>query len=160
MPLPTVEVEPETSAAPAQALIEEARRRQRRRWLLAAAAVVVVAVVTAALFGDSGPGSRPRPGIPVGHRAPAAPVAGTQPKTPGSLAVGHSGVLYVADDTRHQILERLPDGRFRIVAGNGTAGFSGDGGPAVDAEIDDPGGMAVAPDGTLYFADDVNALDE
>jgi hypothetical protein len=66
-------------------------------------------------------------------------------------------VLYVADDTRHQILERLPDGRFRIVAGNGTAGFSGDGGRAIDAEIDDPGGMAVAADGTLYFADIANA---
>jgi hypothetical protein len=42
------------------------------------------------------------------------------------------------------------------VAGTGTAGFSGDGSPAVPAEIDDPAGMAVASDGTLCFADSGN----
>jgi sugar lactone lactonase YvrE len=161
MTLPTVEVEPETSAGSAEALIEEARRRQRRRWLLvagiAAIVAVVIATVTTALAGEGGPTPLPHPRLPAGQRAPVVPAAGTQPKAPGSLAAGPGGVLYVADDTRHQILERLPNGRFRIVAGNRTAGFSGDGGPAVDAEIDDPGGMAVAPDGTLYFADIANA---
>ncbi|HEY1734100.1 MAG TPA: hypothetical protein VGG23_06595, partial [Acidimicrobiales bacterium] len=139
----------------------EARRRQRRRWLLVAGIVaivaVVVATVTTALAGESRSTPLPHPRLPAGRPAPVVSAAGTQPKAPGSLAVGPGGVLYVADDTRHQILERLPNGRFRIVAGNGTAGFSGDGGPAVDAEIDDPGGMAVATDGTLYFADVANA---
>ncbi len=42
------------------------------------------------------------------------------------------------------------------MAGNGTAGYSGDFGPAVDAELNDPWGMAVAPDGTIYVADNGN----
>ncbi len=43
-----------------------------------------------------------------------------------------------------------------MVAGTGHSGFSGDGGPAVDAAINDPAGMAVGADGTLYFADQGN----
>ncbi len=78
------------------------------------------------------------------------------PKRPEALALAPGGDLYIADDIRNQVLERLPDGRFRVVAGNGTTGYSGDGGPATEAEIDDPGGMAVSSDGTLYFADSGN----
>jgi hypothetical protein len=68
--------------------------------------------------------------------------------------------LYVADEARDQILASLPSGRFglpsgrfRVVAGNGRVGFSGDGRPAVDAELDGPQGMAVGADGTIFFAD-------
>jgi DNA-binding beta-propeller fold protein YncE len=43
-----------------------------------------------------------------------------------------------------------------VIAGNGTAGFSGDGGTAVDASLDDPGGITVARSGTLYVADTGN----
>lgn len=78
------------------------------------------------------------------------------PSRPTVLAVGPNGHLYVADETRDQILERLPNGRFIVVAGTGRSGFSGDGGPAVDAKIDDPGGMVFGPHGTLYFADQGN----
>jgi hypothetical protein len=71
--------------------------------------------------------------------------------------VGPNGDLYVADDALDQILERRPDGSFIVFAGNGTVGFSGDGGPAVDAQLSRPQGMAFAPDGTLYFADAGNS---
>jgi len=43
-----------------------------------------------------------------------------------------------------------------VVAGNGKAGFSGDGGRALHAELDLPRGMVMAPNGTLYFADTGN----
>jgi serine/threonine-protein kinase len=46
----------------------------------------------------------------------------------------------------------LPGGRFQVIAGSGTAGFSGDGGPAASASLNDPGGITVARSGTLYFA--------
>jgi serine/threonine-protein kinase len=64
-----------------------------------------------------------------------------------------SGALYVANVDREQVLVRLPDGRFRVVAGNGKKGVSGDGGPAIDAEFLDIVDMAVGPDGSLYVVD-------
>jgi len=39
------------------------------------------------------------------------------------------------------------------VAGNGTAGFSGDGGPATSAELNDPAAVGIGPAGSLYIAD-------
>ncbi|MHB1852858.1 MAG: NHL repeat-containing protein, partial [Acidimicrobiales bacterium] len=80
-----------------------------------------------------------------------APASSSEPEAPGSLALAPDGGLYIADATRNEIFERLPDGTFRVVAGDGTAGFSGDGRPATAAEIDAPGAMAVASNGTLYF---------
>ncbi|HVX23550.1 MAG TPA: hypothetical protein VHB02_19565 [Acidimicrobiales bacterium] len=158
----TAETRPPTDAvAPdADAVIREARRRRRRRWLLWAAVTVVVAAavagITATVLRDSSPPpghpTRPTQGAP--SSAPGAvPPAAVRPDAPGALAVAPDGGLYVADDRRNEILERLPGGAFGVVAGTGTAGFAGDGGPATAAEIDRPGGMVVAPDGTLYFAD-------
>ena len=71
----------------------------------------------------------------------------------GPLAVAPDGALYVADVAADRVLVRLPDGRFRVVAGDGRAGFSGDGGPAVRAELAAVSDLAFAPDGTLYIAD-------
>lgn len=51
------------------------------------------------------------------------------------------------------MLVRLDGGRFRVVVGDGTAGFSGDGGPAVRARLTDVTDLAFAPDGALYVAD-------
>ena len=83
---------------------------------------------------------------------PAARVIGHLQR-PSALAVGPGGQLYLADDGLNEILQALPAGRFAVIAGNGKAGFSGDGGPAVSASLNDPGGIAVARSGTLYFAD-------
>lgn len=71
----------------------------------------------------------------------------------GPLAVSPTGALYIADVARERILVRLADGRFRVVAGNGIAGFAGDGGPAVRAELSAISDLALAPDGSLYIAD-------
>jgi hypothetical protein len=86
-----------------------------------------------------------RPGLPVGPNVNLT--------VAGPLAVASTGALYVADVDREQILVRLPDGRFRAIAGNGKKGVSGDGGPAVDAEFLDIVDMAVGPDGSLYVVD-------
>ena len=51
----------------------------------------------------------------------------TNLKVAGPLAVAPDGLLYVVDQTRHEILVRLPDDQFRVVAGDGRGGFSGDG---------------------------------
>jgi len=80
------------------------------------------------------------------------------PEAPYALAVAPNGDLLVVDSGRDQILRRLPSGKFQVLAGNGERGFSGDGDPAVRAEInvDNWAGIAVARNGTVYFADDGN----
>jgi streptogramin lyase len=50
----------------------------------------------------------------------------------------------------------MPSGKLVVVAGTNRAGYSGDGGPAVKAELNNPGGMTVASDGTIYVADTDN----
>ncbi len=50
----------------------------------------------------------------------------------------------------------VPSGTVITIAGNGTLGFAGDGGPATSATLHDPHGLAIGPDGTLYFVDAVN----
>lgn len=72
---------------------------------------------------------------------------------PHELAVSPSGTFYVGDDGLDRIFKRLPNGTFAVVAGSGHHGYSGDGGPAVDAELDSIGEMTFASNGTLYFAD-------
>lgn len=86
-----------------------------------------------------------------GAGAQGTSAATVAPDQPIALAVARDGGLYVGDRGRNEILERLPSGGFRIVAGTGVAGSTGDGGPAVRAEVDDPGSLVAAHDGTLYF---------
>jgi sugar lactone lactonase YvrE len=114
-----------------------------------ATVLAVLALLAASLAGCTS--------APPGHPSPARPSrVVTSLERPTSLATGPAGQLYIADDARNQILVALPGGRFRVIAGNGQAGFSGDGGPAVDATLNDPGGMAVTRSGALYFADTGN----
>src|SRR5207248_8651219 len=47
----------------------------------------------------------------------------------------------------------LPDQQTITIAGTGTPGFSGDGGPAVKAEINNPYGLVIGPGGALYFCE-------
>jgi sugar lactone lactonase YvrE len=75
---------------------------------------------------------------------------------PYGLAVDGSGNLFVSDDLANVIKEIPTDGRVRTVAGVGTAGSSGDGGPAVEAELDSPFGLLVGGIGTLFIADGGN----
>lgn len=74
------------------------------------------------------------------------------------VAVDASGNVYVAD-TDNNLVERFaPRGQLTIVAGNGIAGFSGDGGPANRASLNAPYGVAVDSAGNLYIADTYNSL--
>jgi hypothetical protein len=70
-----------------------------------------------------------------------------------ALAVGPSGSLHVVDDVQHEVFVRLRSGQFQLVAGNGTSGFSGDGGPATSAELSSVSDIAFSPAGELYIAD-------
>jgi hypothetical protein len=63
------------------------------------------------------------------------------------VAVDSQGNIYVADSNNQRIFMVRPNGSIQIVAGNGTAGFSGDGGPATSASLYSPSGVAVDASG-------------
>jgi len=77
-------------------------------------------------------------------------------KCPQGIALGPDGSLYIADKLDHRIRRVGTDGRISTVAGTGTPGYSGDGGPATAAQLAWPEGIAVGPDGSLYIADTGN----
>jgi uncharacterized protein (TIGR03437 family) len=64
------------------------------------------------------------------------------------------GNLLIADGHRVRLLS--PMGFSTTFAGDGTFGYGGDGGPALAAVLNGPGGIAVGPDGSLYIADEHN----
>ncbi|MDA8069452.1 MAG: hypothetical protein M0T77_12720 [Actinomycetota bacterium] len=144
----------------AQALFREARRRERRRRATIAAGVLVfVGALTAVVVARLGAG-RPVTGTRARARTPAGGQAAVTvtPRQPTALAVSSTGVLYVVDPARDQILRRLRDGRFAVLAGSGREGFSGDGGPATRAELRLQSGssVVVSPRGVVYFSDTGN----
>ncbi|HJK91189.1 MAG TPA: RHS repeat-associated core domain-containing protein [Polyangiaceae bacterium LLY-WYZ-15_(1-7)] len=67
------------------------------------------------------------------------------------VAVDPEGRVYVSDAVGHRIWRIERDGTIHAHAGTGTAGDSGDGGPALDAQLNRPGPLAVGPDGSVYF---------
>lgn len=75
---------------------------------------------------------------------------------PGGVAWDTRGNLYVADFGGNRIRVVSASGEARVIAGKPDAGFSGDGGLAVDAQLSAPAGLAWTPDGSLYFADSGN----
>ena len=80
--------------------------------------------------------------------------SGSNPPPGGSIALDDDGVLYIADQLNHRIRKiDFTANTVVTIAGKGTAGFSGDGGPAKDAEINAPRKIAIGPDGRLYVAD-------
>lgn len=69
---------------------------------------------------------------------------------PSGLAVGPDGSLYIADTFSGLIRRVSPTGVITTVAGGG---YQGDGGPATQAYLSGPQGVAIGPDGSLYIAD-------
>ncbi|GAA3290078.1 RICIN domain-containing protein [Streptomyces cinereospinus] len=72
---------------------------------------------------------------------------------PYGIAVDGTGTLYIADNNNHRIRKVTSDGKISTVAGTGAAGFGGDGGAAVSAQLNGPCGVAVDGAGDLYVAD-------
>lgn len=72
---------------------------------------------------------------------------------PGALELDAEGNLYIVDTFNHAIRRLAVDGTITTLAGTGTEGGSGDGGPATAAQLSQPFGLARAADGTLYIGD-------
>ena len=73
---------------------------------------------------------------------------------PQRVAVDSSGNLYFT--SLHCVYRMRPGGALTLVAGNGRAGFGGDGGPAAQAQLNTPRGLALDGSGNLYVADSGN----
>ena len=72
------------------------------------------------------------------------------------VAGDKAGNLYTSDDINHLVYKITPSGVITVVAGNNIAGFSGDGGPATNASLNLPFGLALDAAGNLYIADSQN----
>lgn len=97
--------------------------------------------------GDGGPATMAQIANPVGQAAAPA----------GRIALDDRGNLYIADTNNHRIRRvDAATGIITTIAGTGTAGYSGDEGPATAAELNGPTDIEIAPDGTIYIADTQN----
>ncbi len=85
----------------------------------------------------------------------SAGITGT-PSRQEQICLDGTGNLFIADTGNVRIVKRDPAGIMTLLAGNGTRGYSGDWGPAVNAQLHDPCGVAVDPGGNIYIADTQN----
>ena len=91
-----------------------------------------------------------------GFSGDGGPASQATLRVPAGLTFDSKGNLYIADRENHRVRKVNPKGIISTVAGNGTAGFSGDGGPATQASLNLPCGMVVDKKGNLYIADRSN----
>jgi len=91
-----------------------------------------------------------------GYSGDGGPAASAHLAWPRGVAVGPDDRMYIADCGNSVIREVTPDGTIATLAGTGTEGYSGDGGRASSAELADPHGLMLGPDGTLYVAEPRN----
>ena len=97
-------------------------------------------------------------GVP-GFSGDGGPAVQAQLNLPGDVAVDGAGNVYVADTNNHRIRKVDPSGTtatITTIAGTEESGFSGDGGAAVQAQLNLPHGVAVDGSGNVYIADTNN----
>lgn len=77
-------------------------------------------------------------------------------RTPIDAVADNAGNLYISDYGNQRVRMVNTLGVISTFAGNGTSGFSGDGGPATAAELHNPFGIRIANNGNIYVADELN----
>jgi uncharacterized protein (TIGR03437 family) len=96
-------------------------------------------------------------GIP-SYSGDGGPAAKAQLNTPTGVAVDDAGNIFIADTLNQRIRKISPAGMITTIAGNGSQGYSGDGGPAINAQLSWPSSVAVDRAGNVFIADLQNYL--
>jgi trimeric autotransporter adhesin len=93
-----------------------------------------------------------------GYSGDNGPATSAELRDSWGIAVDPSGNVYIADPYS-SVVRKVSNGIITTIAGNGTPGYSGDNGPATSAQLSNPLGIAVDPQGIVYVADhDNNAI--
>jgi sugar lactone lactonase YvrE len=95
-------------------------------------------------------------GATIGFSGDGGPGLGAQLSFPTGLAIDRDGRLFIADSENHRVRMVDPAGTITTVAGTGVAGAAGDHGPARQAELNEPWGVACDQEGNLFIADASN----
>src|SRR5439155_73494 len=91
-----------------------------------------------------------------GFSGDRGPAISAQLNSPYSVAVDASENLFIADTLEHRFRIDTPDGIITTVAVSGTGGFSGDGGPALSAQLNSPYSFAVDASENLFISYTLN----
>lgn len=88
-----------------------------------------------------------------GYSGDGGPAISAQLNYPSDVAIDPSGNLYIGDVGNNVVRIVDPSGTINTFAGNGTPGYSGDGGPATSAQLKSPNGVAADAFGNVYIGD-------
>ncbi len=88
-----------------------------------------------------------------GDSGDGGPATAAQLNQPSGVAVDGAGNLYIADAPNHRIRKVDAAGVITTIAGTGSGGFSGDGGAATAARLNQPASVALDGSGNIYIAD-------
>lgn len=88
-----------------------------------------------------------------GFSGDAGPATSAQLYGPYAVTTDAAGNLYIADTGNSRVRKVSLSGVIGTIAGNGSAGFGGDNGPAISAQMESPQGVAVDAGGNLYISD-------
>jgi RHS repeat-associated protein/uncharacterized repeat protein (TIGR01451 family) len=91
-----------------------------------------------------------------GFSGDGGPARDAQISVATRFALAADGSVYLSDMLNQRIRRIDPNGIITTIAGTGAIGFSGDGGPALQAQLNYPGDIVAAPDGNVYFIDQDN----
>jgi len=91
-----------------------------------------------------------------GFSGDGGPALKAQFNFPNHLVADGTGNLFIADTANHRVRKISTQGVITTVAGTGKSGFSGDGGPAIEAELGAPAAIAVDSDSNVYIAEFFN----